>query len=630
MVVLSAREDEMPGATLLRQLLAELEREERGARLELSPLSRDATIRLVYSLARSSIEASDRARLAEGVFEVSEGNPFMVVETMRAIDEDAGTAPGPALSLPRRVQDTIASRLDRLSERGRHLAALAAAIGRAFEFRVLQQAASVESPEAAAVVEELVGRRLLHVVGERLDFCHEWIRRAVYDRVLPPVRPALHASIARVLEALHVGAPDEMSDQLAYHYSRASEPEKAVAALRRYAEAACRRYALDEAVRALHEALEHATRISASEQARTAIEASLELAFVLSVIGRFEEIRERLAPLADAVDRVGDPALAARYFCRIALTHSVLGEQGSAERMARRALADAERARDRATQGTAHYVLAVKGFVNGRARDGAEHARHAVSLLERSEDRAWLAQACWILGCNLLVLGDLDAAVDAEARMEAIADALDDAGRQATAAWTIALIQATRGDLELARASAERGLARSPDLPNRACAGAILAMIDAETGDPSRAIPVLEQAVRDLERFRIRQVTILLFLAEAHRLAGRSAEAREVASRTREMSVRMAFPWATGTAERTLGRLALAERDVDRARTHLHAALRTFTSIPASFEIGRTHLDLAALGPDRARHHLKAAHRRFVAARAPRHAERAERLITAG
>jgi DNA-binding SARP family transcriptional activator len=626
LVVLSAREDEMPGATLLRQLLAELEREGRGVRLELSPLSRDATIRLVYSLARSSIEASDRARLADDVWKASEGNPFMVVETMRAIDEDAGAARGPALPLPQRAHDTIASRLDRLGERGRHLAALAAAIGRAFEFRVLQQAASVDSAEAAAAVEELVGRRLLHVVGERLDFCHDWIRRAVYDRVLPPLRPALHASIARVLEALHAGRPEEVSDQLAYHHARASEPVKAVAALRRYAEAACRRYALDEAVRALHEALEHAAHISASAGARTVIEVSLELAFVLSVIGRFEEIRERLAPLADAVDRVGDPAVAARYFCRVALTHSVLGEHAAAERMARRALADAEHARDPATQGTAHYVLAVKGFVNGRARDGADHARHAVSLLERSEDRAWLAQACWILGCNLLLLGEFDAAVEAEARMEAIADAIEDAGRQATAAWTSALIQATRGDVELARASAERGLARSPDLPNRACAGAIIAMLDAESGHPSRAIPVLEGAVRDLERFRIRQVTILLFLAEAYRLAGRSAEAREVASRTRETSARMSFPWATATAERALGRLALAERDEDRARAHFHAALRAFTAIPAPFEVGRTHLELAVLAPDRARHHLRAAHRRFVAARAPRYAERAERL----
>ena len=622
MAVLSARQDELPGARLLRQLLAELEREGRSIVLELSPLSRDVTIRLVSLLARTNIVGQELARLAEDVWTVSEGNPFMVVETMRAVEEGGRTGSVPALALPRRVHDTIASRLDRLTDRGRRLAAVASAIGREFEFRVLQHGAGIESAEAAAAVEELVGRRLLHVVGERLDFSHDWIRRAVYARVLPPVRPALHASIARALEALHAGSPEEVSDQVAYHYSRASEPAKAVAALRRYAAAAARRYAVDEAIRALHEALEHAGRISTSEQVRTVVEVSLDLAFALSVVGRFEDILQRLTPLAEAAEKLGDPEVVARYFCRIALTCSVLGEHARAESTARRALVEAERARDPATQGTAHYVLAVKGFVNGRARDGAEHARHAVSLLEQADDRAWLAQACWILGCNLLLLGEFDAAIEAEARMETIAESIGDAGRQATAAWTRGLIQATRGDAEAARLSAERGLAHSPDLANRASAGAIVAMIEAEAGDPSGAIPRLEQAVGDLERFRIRQVTVMLFLAEAYRLAGRMAEAREVAGRTREMSAAVSFPWATATAERTLGRIALAGRDLDLARVHLRAAFRMFAAIPAPFEVARTHLDLAAATPARAARHLRAALRRFVATGAPRYAAR--------
>jgi tetratricopeptide (TPR) repeat protein len=253
-----------------------------------------------------------------------------------------------------------------------------------------------------------------------------------------------------------------------------------------------------------------------------------------------------------------------------------------------------------------------------------------VSLLEQADDRAWLAQAWWILGCNQLLLGEFDAAIEAEARMDAIAERLGDAGRQATAAWTRALIQATRGDMDEARESAGRALARAPDLPNRATAEAIIATIEAESGDPSRAIPMLEQAVRDLERFRIRQVFILLFLAEAQRLAGRTAEAREVATRTREMSGRMSFPWAAATAERTLGRIALAERDAGLARGHLDAALRMFAAIPAPFEVGRTHLDLALVAPDRAWQHLRAAQDRFVAAGAPRYAARAAAMDMGG
>jgi len=72
-------------------------------------------------------------------------------------------------------------------------------------------------------------------------------------------------------------------------------------------------------------------------------------------------------------------------------------------------------------------------------------------------------------------------------------------------------------------------------------------------------------------------------------------------------------------------------QDVTLARGHLHAALELFRAIPARFEVGRTHLDLALLPEathDAAerRRHLGEALRAFRAARAPRYLDRAERL----
>jgi DNA-binding SARP family transcriptional activator len=634
MVVLSAQPEEMPGAPVLRQLLAELEREGRGLTLSLSALSRNVTTALTRALAPIGIDAAAMDALAEEVWRVSEGNPFLVVETMRALQEGDATQVASIVALPQRARETISRRLERLTDRARRLAGVAAAIGRDFDFRVLQRSAGVDPVEAAEAVEELVGRRILHVVGERLDVSHGWIRRAIYERLLPPVRPALHASIARALEAFHADRPEDVDDQLAYHYARATEPAKAVLFLRRYAAAASRRYALDEAVRALHEAFDHAARLSPADQARATLEIHLELAFVLSVVGRFEEILERLLPLQATVEALGDPAVMGSYFSRIALTHSVLGHHARADVTAHRALAEAERASDRASQGTARYVLAVQGFVTGQPSAGLAHAREAVALLERAGDHGWLAQACWILGCNHFLLGNFDAAIEAGSRMETIAQALGDQGRRATAAWTVALVQATRGDLEAALSTARRAVERSPDTPNRAAATAVLAMIEAESGKPSPTIPLLEHAVSDLERFRIRQATAMLFLAEALRMAGRLAEAREVACRTRETAERMSFAWATACAERALGRIALARADTETARRHLRAALGMFAGMSARFEVGRTHLDLGlaahpAGGPGEAPEaveHVREAHRQFLATGAPRYVERAERL----
>ncbi len=653
-MVLSARVEEMPGATVLRQVLEELEREGLGRTLALAPLARDASLVLVRALAGAGAEPAQLDRLSEDIWRVSEGNPFMIVETVRALQE--GEWPGPAadVPLPRRVHDTITGRLDRLTDRGKSLAGVAAAIGRQFDFAVVQKSAGLDAGDAAAAVEELVGRRILHVVGERLEFTHEWIRRTVYERLLPPVRPVLHASIARALEALHVDRLDEVTDDLAYHYSRANEPAKAVASLRRFADAACARYAFEEAIRALDEALDHADRLAGPARVRARIDVTLEIAFALSVVGRFEEILDRLEPLRETVAQLADPAVNGRYLSRLALTESVLGRHARAEETAHLALAEAGRSDDVTACGAARYVLAVRGFVNGEAREGHEHAQQAIAVLERGRDHAWLAQACWILGCNLYLLGEFDAAVEAESRMEAIAERVGDRGQQATAAWSIAWFEVTRGEIGPAREAGRRALERSPDTTNRATAHAILAMVETETGDASRAIPRLEASLQELGSFRLRQAAVLLFLAEAYRLEGDLAQARDVARRVHEMSRDMSFVWAHAMAERALGRIALDGHDVALTRAHLDTALRLFAAIPAGFERGRTHLDLAlaalatrgeplvlpavegdAVSGRRRLHrtsaleaaaHIDAARRLFTAARAPAYLARAERL----
>jgi hypothetical protein len=63
-------------------------------------------VALVRALARAG---SDPGRLGDQLWTLSEGNPFMVVETMRALQEggEAG-APGP-LSLPERVRRVVAA-----------------------------------------------------------------------------------------------------------------------------------------------------------------------------------------------------------------------------------------------------------------------------------------------------------------------------------------------------------------------------------------------------------------------------------------------------------------------------------------------------------------------------------------
>ncbi|MGH2670591.1 MAG: ATP-binding protein, partial [bacterium] len=147
LLVGTVREEELPDLPLLRHTLDSLEGEPQVERLRVAPLSRRATVRLVRALSSARSEPAALDRLGRQVWRASEGNPFVVVETMRALqqgialvgpeglppfstlrriratDQQGIALVGPeGLPLAERVRQVIARRLERLSEVARELA----------------------------------------------------------------------------------------------------------------------------------------------------------------------------------------------------------------------------------------------------------------------------------------------------------------------------------------------------------------------------------------------------------------------------------------------------------------------------------------------------------------------------
>ena len=131
-----------------------MRREERLVELVLGPLSRPDTDTLVRVLTGAGGGEAAARRCEEQVWRISEGNPFTAVEVVRAL-HDASSPLADAWALPQRVREVVAGRLERLSASGQGLIAVAAVIGRDFEFALLWRAAGVEETEAATAVEEL-------------------------------------------------------------------------------------------------------------------------------------------------------------------------------------------------------------------------------------------------------------------------------------------------------------------------------------------------------------------------------------------------------------------------------------------------------------------------------------------
>src|SRR5262249_37347124 len=138
------------------------------------------------------------------------------------------------IRVPRSVQDAVQRRTTKMSVSARHILALAAVVGRGFDFALLLALSTLSEAELVGVLKELIAEQL--VVEESSDhfaFRHALVREAIYADLLGRERAALHRTIGETLERLTKRRPEQHLPELAYHFSRAGEWAKARSYARR-------------------------------------------------------------------------------------------------------------------------------------------------------------------------------------------------------------------------------------------------------------------------------------------------------------------------------------------------------------------------------------------------------------
>jgi DNA-binding SARP family transcriptional activator/tetratricopeptide (TPR) repeat protein len=633
LIVGTMRPEELVDAPVLAQALAELRGDGGLDQIALGLLSEPESRELVQALRPSRRAGRDWESIAGRIWAASEGNPFVIVESVRSLEPDVTEGLGSTRG--RSIEDFVGARLDRLTEHPRHVVNVAAAIGRSFSFALLWRASRLSESEAADAVEHLVRRRLLDAEGDRLTFCHDWIRQVAYERLLPVQRLVLHGAIGQAMQTLHAEHLDDVADQLGHHYARAGDASKAIPHLIRFAELAADRYALDDAYRALQQALVAIDRLEPAASHRARLDVSVRQASVLSVLGRQREVLAALRACGGELKHVNDPRLASEYFLRLGITHFYLGEYADAQLAAEQALIEGERADDAERMGKALYVLALNSYGLGAARRGIDYATRAIPRLEGTRSQYWLGLVHFTLALNSVVVGALDAAFDAATRAREVGTTIHDFRLIAGAGYVTAWVHSLRGECEEAIRAAREAIDASRDPTANSLATGSLGLAYLELGDPA-AVRTLEKAVEQLTRIPLRQGVVrhLVYLSEAHLLTGDLARARETAARAREMSQADEVLFNIGLVERAHGRIAQIDKDLPAAADLFRRALAAFTDSEATFETGRTHVDAAVVAAargdvDAARTHFAAALAAFATAPAPRRAAATRHLMTA-
>src|SRR6266481_2973041 len=301
--------------------------------LRLDPLGKESAEEMLTALIGDRLEVRPLKRL---IIERTGGNPFFMEETAQVLfDEGALVRNGTEvrltkllseLKIPPTVQAILAARIDRLPISEKDLLHALAVIGKEFQLSLVRALTAKSDDELNHMLGNLQLAEFIYeqpAVGEvEYSFKHALTLEVAYNSVLIERRKLLHDRIGNAIEILFAGRFDDHLNELAHHYVRAGNADKATQFLMLAAQQAIWISALDEPIAYVKQGLLLVENV-ADEASRDQREAALRatLAFALSrrnpasreVEAAYLRVRELCAKLDD--DTLLCSALAGLRLC---------------------------------------------------------------------------------------------------------------------------------------------------------------------------------------------------------------------------------------------------------------------------------------------------------------------------
>jgi tetratricopeptide (TPR) repeat protein len=492
----------------LERALRDLQRAELAERIPVRRLDRANTEALIQmALGENRVSAA----LAHVLYDRTEGNPFFLQQVVRSLVEqgEIDRHDGHWVwrrtrepEVPESIRSVIGHRLARLTAETQEVLHQASVLGQTFAFDELQRLSDRSEEELDAALIEAASAGLV-AEGERevYAFDHALTQQTLYGELSARRKRMLHRSAGQALEGLAERQRQGRVAELAWHFLRGDDLDKALtysllagdaaAAAVGYAEAE-RHYAV---AGELAGELEDGPRVAKAQEKRGG---------VLGWGGRLDEAISVLEQAADGYHTLGDREGEARVVAELGFQHfmhgtsdasidriremlALVGVNGAPETLAKLslseqwyswsklrctdALASAERGLEAARRtndprllGMALVMVATPTRAMGQPDEAISLLQEAVALTEARGDVLYAMWAAEILGETYWYAGELELAMLQFERAFSLDQRLENDGQMAQAQAHIATMLFYLGRWE----EAERQYQRALDLVPRA------------------------------------------------------------------------------------------------------------------------------------------------------------------
>ncbi len=567
--------------------------------LRLGPLPPESAEELLRVLLG---DGGDLGPLKELLIDRTEGNPFFLEESVRAlieqkvlVGERGGRRLAKALShieVPPTVQAILAARIDRLPPEDKRLLQCAAVIGRDLSAPLLRAAADMPEVELQQRLAHLKRAEFLYETTLfpeiEYTFKHALTQEVAYGSLLHERRRVLHAQILAAMETLSADRLGQYADRLAHHALQGAAWDKAVAYYRQAGTKAADRSAYREAVSCFEHALTALTHLrETADTLRLAFDLRMDMRLCLVPLADYDRILANLRE-AEAIAQ-GQQDRRRLGLVRAYMTDyfRLTGESEEAVACGEAALNYADELGDFSLQVLARMVFGHACHALGDYGRAVQVLGGNVELLEGPIVRerfgsaglpAVLSRAYMVL--SLADLGRFEEAAATGAEAVRLAEEFDTAHSHAVASHALGIALLFQGDFEQAVPMFEQTLVRCQvghiPLGSRLLASA-LGYAYVLTGRVAEGIPLLEQAIRQAEALKVlfRYALWLAWLGEAHLRAGGRDRAAQLADRAAALAVDHKEKGHQAYALRLLGEIAAQADppDVPRAEDAYAQAL---------------------------------------------------------
>lgn len=397
-------------------LLNSLYREHLSETLTLSPLSAEATARLVNQVLGGEADAS----LIAAVHEIAEGNPFFTQEITRALskpnqlEERDGQwilMPATELRAPTDLGELLRERVARLGSQVELALTCAAVAGREFDFETLRFMTSLSDGDLLDALDDALAAHLLEETATGYRFRHALIRRTLYDSLSRARRARLHSRAGEAIEAAFAlraqGLASKIED-LAYHFNLSDRRDRALEYLIQAGQKAADLFAFEVAVKHFEQALALMDALGVNDPARRwmILESLGWWHDTLANTPRTVEYFERAIALPARDGWKSAPHDRVRLRCGVAKALITAGNTDAAESHLRQALAEVDEQANASEVPYLFYTLAQLHWHKGEYEQAFEYAQKSLHVAERLNKPNAIARAFEMLALACHSLGE--------------------------------------------------------------------------------------------------------------------------------------------------------------------------------------------------------------------------------